>query len=45
MHQELGHPISYFYSQVNHLWEQLPDANPQLKCPKDIEFFAAYHDC
>jgi len=44
MRQELGQSISDFYSQTNHLWEQLSAANPKLDCSKDIQTFATWLD-
>jgi hypothetical protein len=44
MRQEPGQSISDFYSQTNHLWEQLSAANPKLDCSKDIQTFATWLD-
>jgi hypothetical protein len=44
MHQVPGQSISDFYSQTNHLWEQLSAANPKLECSKDIQTFATWLD-
>jgi hypothetical protein len=44
MRQKPSQSISDFYSQTNHLWEQLSAANPKLECPKDIQTFATWLD-
>ena len=44
MRQEIGQPISDFYSQTSTMWEQLSAADPPLVCSKDIELFIKYRD-
>jgi hypothetical protein len=44
MRQKPSQSISDFYSQTNHLWEQLSAANPKLECSKDIQTFATWLD-
>jgi hypothetical protein len=44
MRQKLGQSISDFYSQINHLWEQLSATNLKLECYKDIQMFDSWLD-
>ncbi|XP_058110625.1 uncharacterized protein LOC131253587 [Magnolia sinica] len=44
MRQDRGQSIADFYSQTNHLWEQLSAADPKLECSKDIQTFATWLD-
>ncbi|KAA8550319.1 hypothetical protein F0562_002003 [Nyssa sinensis] len=42
--KDTGQSIADFYSQSNHLWEQLSAADPKLACAQDIQTFAAWLD-
>ncbi|KAA8517060.1 hypothetical protein F0562_017122 [Nyssa sinensis] len=42
--KDTGQSIADFYSQTNHLWEQLSAADPKLACAQDIQTFAAWLD-
>ena len=42
MSQEPGQYIANFYSQTNHIWEQLSATDPKLECSKDIQTFATW---
>ena len=44
MRQEPGQSIADFYSQTNHLWEQLSVVDPKLESSKDIQTFATWLD-
>jgi hypothetical protein len=44
MRQKPGQSIFDFYSQTNHLWEQLSAANPKLEYSNDIQTLATWLD-